>query len=195
MKWVLRILLGIVTIVALAVAALWLLGLRSDAGHSAAEVVIDRPPAQVFRWLTDDDRLKKWIGGLTEIHQIVGPPDGGEIGRKFRMTEIYKDQRAEMETVTTKFQQDRAISIYVSSAGDPSNGFTETADYTLTDLGGKTRLRLEGKAKYFGLVPRLFEPLITPEATKKLTEDLQRLKSLVEAEPIYLNPNDSQGKL
>jgi hypothetical protein len=34
-----------------------------------------------------------------------------------------------------------------------------------------------------GFFPRLFEPLITPEAGKKLTEDLQRLKQLVEAEP------------
>jgi uncharacterized protein YndB with AHSA1/START domain len=194
MKWVLRILLGLAAMVVLAVAALWLAGLRSDAGHSAAEVVIDRPPAQVFRWLADDDRLKKWIGGLIEIREISTPPNGCEIGKKFRMTEVYKGESVTMEGVTTRFERDRAVSIYVSSVGDPSNGFTETADYTLTDLGGKTRLRLEGQAKYLGFAPRLFEPIITPAATKKLNEDLQRLKSMAEAEPFTINPTQAGGK-
>ena len=110
------------------------------------------------------------------------------------MTEVYKGESVTMEVVTTRFERDRAISIYVSSVGDPSNGFTETADYTLSDLGRKTRLRLDGKAKYSGLVPRLFEPIITPAATKKLNEDLQRLKSMAEAEPFTINPTQLGGR-
>ena len=183
MKWIVGILAGLTGLVVLGIAALWLYGLRGEAGHSTGEVIIDRPPAQVFRWLTDDDRLKKWIGGLSDIRQVAAPPNGGELGRKFRMTESYKGESVQMEGVVTRFEQDRAISISVSSVDDPSSGFTETADYTLTDLGGKTRLRLDGKAKYFGLLPRLFEPMITPKATEKLAEDLTRLRSLAEAEP------------
>lgn len=33
-------------------------------------------------------------------------------------------------------------------------------------------------------MPRLLEPLIAPEANKKLNEDFQRLKQLAEAEPV-----------
>jgi len=175
---------GLIALVVLGTAALWLYGLRAEAGHSAGEVIIDRPPAQVFRWLTNDEKLKKWIGGLSEIRQVAAPPEGGEIGRKFRMTESYQGQGVRMESVVTKFEQDRAISISVSSVDDPSNGFTETADYTLSDLEGRTRLRLEGKATYIGFVPRLLEPMITPKATEKLAEDLARLKKLAESEPL-----------
>lgn len=182
MKWIAGILAGFIGLVVLGIAALWLYGLRSEAGHSTGEIVIDRPPAQVFRWLTDDDRLKKWIGGLSDIREVAAPPNGGELGRKFRMTESYKGESVQMEAVVTGFEQDHAISINVSSVDDPSNGFIETADYTLTDLGGKTRLRLDGKAKYFGFLPRLFEPMITPKATEKLGEDLARLKSQAESE-------------
>jgi len=188
MKWIVGILGGLIGLVVLCILGLWVYGLRVEAGHSVEEVVIDRPPAQVFLWLTDDNRLKKWIGGLAEIHEVAAPPNGGEIGRKFRMTESYQGQSVQMEAVTTKFEQDRAISIDVSSIGDASNGFTETVDYTLTDLGGRTRIRLDGRARYTGFVPRLLEPIITPEATKKLGEDLARLKSLVEAEPVAVQP-------
>jgi uncharacterized protein YndB with AHSA1/START domain len=188
MKWIVGTLAGLIALVVLGIVALWLYGLRAEAGRSAGEVVIDRPPAQVFRWLTDDEKLKKWIGGLSEIRQVAAPPNGGEIGRKFRMTESYKGQGVEMESVVTKYEQDQAISIRVSSMDDPTNGFTETADYTLNDLGGKTRLRLEGQASYFGLVPRLFEPMITPKATEKLAEDLARLKRLAESEPPATTP-------
>jgi uncharacterized protein YndB with AHSA1/START domain len=184
---------SLVGLVILGLAALWLYGLRADAGHSSGEIVIDRPPAQVFRSLTDDNRLKQWIGGLSDIREISAPPNGGEVGRKSRMTESYAGQSVQMEMVVTKFEQDRAISISVSSVDDPSNGFTETADYTLIDLGGKTRLRLDGKAKYSGFVPRLFEPIITPKATQKLGEDLARLKSLVESEPAASSTSSTAG--
>jgi len=184
MKWIVGVLGGLIALVVLGTVALWLYGFRSEAGHSVGEIVIDRPPAQVFRWLTDDGRLKKWIGGLSEIHEVTPRPSGGELGRKFRMTESYQGQSVQMEAVVTKFEQDRAISISVTSVADPDSGFTETADYTLTELGGKTRLRLDGKAKYTGFVVRLLEPMITPKATEKLREDLARMKSLVEAEPV-----------
>jgi hypothetical protein len=51
------------------------------------------------------------------------------------------------------------------------------------DRNGKTRLRFEVKTKYLGFLPRLFEPFITPAANKKLNEDLQRMKQLLDAEP------------
>ena len=183
MKWIVGVLGGLIALVVLCLATLWLYGLRSEAGHSMGEIIIDRPAPQVFVWLTDDQRLKKWIGGLDEIHSVAAPSNNGEVGRKFRITESYEGQTGQMEAVVTKFEQDRAISLNVYSVDDPSNGFTETADYTLADLGGKTRLRLDGRAKYIGFVPRLFEPLITPKATQKLAEDLARLKSLAESEP------------
>jgi uncharacterized protein YndB with AHSA1/START domain len=183
MKWILRILGGLVALLVLAVAGLWLAGLRPGNGHMVTEVVIDRPAAQVFRWLTEDERVKKWISGLEEVRPLSAPADGSEVGKKFHMVETYKNERVEMEMVVTKFEKDRALSILVSSAGDPNNGFSETGDYTLTEQDGKTHLRFDVQAKYFGFLPRLFEPLITPEANAKLQGDFHRLKGLAEAEP------------
>jgi len=183
MKWVLRILGGLVGLCVLAVGGLWLAGMRPGHGKIIAQVVIERPAPQVFLWLTDDERVKKWIGGLTEIRQVSASADSSEVGRKFRLVEYYNGERVEMEMDVTKFEKDRALSILVSSVGDPNDGFTETGDYTLSEQDGKTRLRFEVRTKYTGFVLRLMEPLITPKAKEKLEEDFHRMKELAEAEP------------
>ncbi len=183
MKWVIRILTGLIGLVLLAILMLWVAGMRSNSGHILAEVQIDRPAPQVFRWLTDDDLVKKWISGLVEIKTISIPADGSQVGRRLQIGEVYKGERADMEMTVTRLEQNQALSLSIASLGDPSSRFTETGDYTLTEKNGKTLLRFEVRTKYVGFAPRLFEPFITPAATKKLAEDLQRLKQLVEAEP------------
>jgi uncharacterized protein YndB with AHSA1/START domain len=183
MKCVVRILGGLVALLVLCVAGLWLAGMRPGHGHVVAEIAIDRPAADVFRWLAEDERVKKWVGGLTEIRQVSVPAGGGEVGRKFRMVEYYNAQRVEMEMDVTKYEKDRALSILVSSVGDPNNGFTETGDYTLSEQNGKTRLRFDIQTKYSGFVLRLLEPMITPKAKEKVDEDFRRMKELAEAEP------------
>jgi uncharacterized protein YndB with AHSA1/START domain len=183
MKWVIRILAGLIGLILLAIAALWLIGMRPGHDHIVAEVQIDRPASQVFRWLSDDDLVKKWIGGLVELKGISTPAEGGQVGKKFRVGEVNRDQRVDMDMTVTRYEKNRALSMFIASVGDPNNGFTETGDYTLTEENGKTLLRFEVKTKYSGFLPRLFEPFITPEATKKLKEDLLRMKQLVEAEP------------
>jgi len=183
MKWVLWILGGLIALCVLAIGGLWLAGMRPGHGHVVAEIVIERPAPQVFLWLTDDERVKKWIGGLTEIRQVSAPAGGSEVGKKFKLVEYYNGQRADMEMEITKYEKDRAISILVVSVGDPNNGFSETGDYTLTEENGKTRLRFVVQTQYTGFVLRLLEPLITPKAKEKLEEDFRRMKELAEAEP------------
>ena len=183
MKWVIRILAGLAGLILLAIAILWLAGFRSGHDHIIAEVQIDRSAPQVFRYLTDDDLVKKWISGLVEIKSMATPADGSQVGRKYQVGEVYNGQRVDMEMTVTRYEKDRRLSLYVTSVGHPGIDFTEAGDYTLAEENGKTRLRFEVKTKYLGFMPRLFEPFITPAATKKLNEDFQRMKQLVEAEP------------
>jgi uncharacterized protein YndB with AHSA1/START domain len=183
MKWLVRILGGLIGLMILCLAGFWLAGIRPGHGHVVEEIVIDRPAPEVFRWLAEDDRVKKWIEGLEEVKEVSKPAGGGEVGKKYWLVEYYNGQRVEMEMVVTKFEKDHALSVLISSMGDPNNGFSETGDYTLTEQEGKTRLRFEVQTKYNGFVLRMLEPLITPRAREKLEEDLRRLKELAEAEP------------
>lgn len=183
MKWIARILAGLVGVVVFGVLALLIAGRRPDHGRIAREVEIDRPAAQIFRWITTEELLKKWIDGLAELRPESAPADGSEVGRRFRIVEVYKGERVEMEMEVVRFERDKDLTIHVASTGDRNSGFLETAEYALTEANGKTRVRIEGRTEYYGYVPRLFEPLITRDARKKLRGDLSRLKTLVEAEP------------
>ena len=189
MKWVARALAGLVAVVVLGVLALLIAGKRHNHGRIAREVTIDRPATQVFRWITSEELLKKWIGGLAELRQESPSPDGSEVGRKFHIVEIYKGERTGMEMEVMKFARDKELVIRVASAGDLNNGFVETAEYRLTEADGKTRFRIEARTDYYGYASRLFEPLITRGARKKLKGDLNRLKTLVETE--LLSSGDS----
>jgi uncharacterized protein YndB with AHSA1/START domain len=183
MKWIVRILAGLIGLMILCLGGFWLAGMRPGHGHVVEEIVIARPAPEVFRWLAEDDRVKKWIEGLEEVREVSKPAGGGEVGKKFWLVEYYNGQRVEMEMVITKFEKDHALSVLISSMGDPNNGFSETGDYTLSEEDGKTRLRFEVQTKYNGFVLRMLEPLITPKAKEKLEEDFRRLKALAEAEP------------
>jgi uncharacterized protein YndB with AHSA1/START domain len=181
MKWILRILLALAAVVVLCVAALWIAGMRSGAGDLAAEIVIERPAPQVWRWLADDKLVLKWVGGLTEIRWKSGAP--GQANARADMVAEMEGKRFEMDWENLAVEPERHIAFRVKSKEGMDVGFVETGDYWLEDSGGRTRLRLATHSNYIGFIPRLFEPIISASARKKLAEDLARLKSLVEAEP------------
>lgn len=181
MKWVWRILGAIVALVVLCVAGLWIIGLRPGHGYCAATVEINRPAAQLWRYISRDDLLKKWISGLEEIRHttpgIAGP------GEKFVLVESYEAERVQMEMTMDRMEAPHRMEFTLVGLGDPSNSFTEHAQYLLEEQGGKTRLTLSTQTEYHGFLLRLLEPLITHAAAEKVRSDLARLKSLVEAEP------------
>jgi len=181
MKWVWRILGGIVALLVVCVAGLWLAGLRPGHGHHSASVEINRPAAQVWRYLTADDLVKKWISGLEVIrHDSPGVQGAGE---KVYLAQSYKGKRIEMEMTMGRVEAPHTLEFTLVALGDPSNGFSEQGGYTLEERDGKTRLTLETTAEYHGFLPRLLEPLITRSTYETLRGNLAQLKALVEAEP------------
>jgi carbon monoxide dehydrogenase subunit G len=181
MKWVWRIVGGIAALVVLCVAGLWIAGMRPGHGHNSGSVEINRPAAQVWRYLTDDELTKKWVSGLEEIQHVTPGVTGA--GEKLRLKERYEGDVVEMEMTMGRIDAPWRMEFTLEGLGDPSNGFTEKAQYLLEEKDGKTRVTLSAQTEYHGLLVRLMEPVITPAADKKLAGDLSRLKSLVEAEP------------
>jgi uncharacterized protein YndB with AHSA1/START domain len=171
---------GIVGLVVLVVLGLWLAGFRDGAGKHSARVVIDRPAVQVWRYLSDDELVKKWVGGLAEIRQLTG--DGG-VGTRLQMAVVMEGERTDMVMEITAFEPHRRIGFHLRTLPGAPAGFTETGEYLLEETNGQTRLTLSGESRYSSRGLQLLEPLIAPMAKKKLEEDLGRLKQLVESEP------------
>lgn len=181
MKWVVRILLAVVGLVVLAASSLWLAGFREGAGRNSATVEIHRPAAQVWRYLRDDELVKKWAIGLTEIEHVN--PEVKEVGARLRMVGGQGNQRMEMEMEITAWEPMRRIAFKLASVGHASEGFRETGEYLLEESGGRTRISLTTHSTYYPFWIQLMEPVITPAAQKSLEQSLANLKRLVEAEP------------
>jgi carbon monoxide dehydrogenase subunit G len=180
MKWVVRLIGGVVGFALILVMGLWLVGLRPGHGHNEVSVQIARPAEKVWPWLTEDAKLKQWIHGLTEIRSVT--PEVQGVGERLRVVMVLGNERTEAEMRMTEFEKHRKMGFAMESVGDPSNGFRSTVLYTIEESGGMTRVTLKEDSTYFGFLPRLFEPVITPSAQKLLEENLQNLKRLVEAE-------------
>ena len=181
MKWIAIVLGTLVAIVAVAVVILLVLDFRKGAGTMDNSVVIDRPPAAVWPWITRADLQTKWVSWLAEIRPQTTSTEG--VGSRALWVMHDKnngDRRMEITGEITAVVPGQSVALKLWSDGS----FDGTASYTLVDLGnGKTRLDSTGRYHYQQAFARLLEPLITPQASKKMDFDLQSLKSKIESQP------------
>lgn len=177
MKKVLLGILGLViALVVIGVVVLLALGGRQEAGRNTAAIQIDRPPAQVFPWIAEPDRLTQWIGGLVESTPLTD--EGLKVGARSREVVVVGKGRYEMETTVTDLEAPSRLVVAITS-----EGFKVDARYDLVESGSGTFLSYASISRYEHPLARLMEPVVTREAQKKIEGDLARLKSLVEAAP------------
>ena len=175
-KWLIGILGGLAGAAALATATLWLMGRRQDAGVSRASVEINAPREQVWPWIEEGDKSKKWIGwvvGVADANSLNG------IGHKrvVLMNEPSSPNPLRLEVEFTEFNPPERLMARVAIA----DLFTGSQRYELTELDtGRTRVELVNRIHYTSWLVRLFEPLATPSATRKIEQDLASLKTQVE---------------
>ena len=135
-------------------------------------VTIPKPPAEVFPWLLDEDKVPQWTTRL-QNYEVLG---SGTIARGTRI-----------QTVLTVGGNDLDIEMEITGYDAPhsadsrysTNGIDVETTYRLREAGGGTELAqtLDGKAN--GFKARLLLPVVQPKLESKLTEDLERLRELL----------------
>jgi uncharacterized protein YndB with AHSA1/START domain len=178
MKWVAIILGSTVGLLLLAVIGLWIAGHRKDAGKLDTSVDIQRPAAEVWPWLTEPEKQKQWVSWLVEARDLTPPPIKVGSRKAWVMVDPnMNNRRLKINTVVTAVVPERELSLQIDSQGM----FTSHGTYTLTALpGGGTRLRTAAEYSYPHWFARLMEPLVAPQARKKMNSDMAQLKHLVE---------------
>jgi uncharacterized protein YndB with AHSA1/START domain len=178
MKWVIRIAGSVFALLLIGVVVLLAMGHRAGAGQLHSSVDIAAPPAQVWTWLSDGDKMRQWVSWTVEVRNAT--PQFDAVGAKRVM--VMKDENnggelIQIETICTEYAPPARMKVALSSAGM----FDGEQSYRLTDLGnGRTRLELNGTFHFGMWMARLMEPLITPGAQKKMDADLMQLKKLAE---------------
>ena len=179
MKWLAWGVAGLLGLVLVMVGVLWVLGRRGEAGRVQASIDVDRPPAEVWEWITEPKKEKAWVSWLVEV-KADGPVQVGSHQVWVMEDRNNSNERVEIGSVATAVEPGHRLDVRLSAPGM----FTGDAVYTLRDLGhGRTGLAVDSRYRYDMAFARLMEPLITPSAKKKFVEDLARLKTLAESAP------------
>jgi uncharacterized protein YndB with AHSA1/START domain len=137
-------------------------------------VEIAAAPSEVFPWLAASERRCEWMGALTESEPLTEGSPG--VGSRFR--DVFEDlgRRVELEAEIVELDPPRAIAVHLVS-----DAFDATSSQRLEELnGGRTRLTAAIETEYKERAARFAAPVVTRHAQRRLEQDLERLKELVE---------------
>jgi carbon monoxide dehydrogenase subunit G len=136
-------------------------------------VVVERPPDEVFRFLTDLSNVTSWQSGAVEVRA----PAGVEVGTTYVEVLKFLGRRFEATLEVTEYEPSRLFSVRTRSGPIP---FQVSHALEPADTGESTRIHVELEGDPGGLF-RLAEPLVMRNAQRQLEGDFATLKQLVEA--------------
>ncbi len=134
-------------------------------------VEIPRPPAEVFPWLLEQDKVPRWTGHLERYEQLDGSLGAGS---RVRQVLEVSGRTIDVELEITRYDPPRG-----AESRFETNGIKVLNGYTLQAAGAGTRLTQSLEAKAGGLTAKLLLPVVQPRLEQKLTEDLERLREVL----------------
>jgi uncharacterized membrane protein len=138
-------------------------------------VVVERPPDEVFAFLTDLASVPEWQSGAVEVRQLEREPSIG-VGTKYVEVLKFLGRQFEATIEVTEYEPGRRFSIKTLSGPIPFQ-----VEHTLEPSnGGGTRLRVTLEGEPGGLF-KIAEPLVMRNAQRQVANDFATLKRLVEA--------------
>src|SRR5216683_6023607 len=182
MGFLVRALKILLVLVLLCVVVLWFAARRGDRGYIAQEVTIDRPAPMVFRWITTDDLLHRWISDLVRLERM-GPAGPAQPSNVYRIDEFIAKRRVVFEVKVIRTIPNQELELAVKSAVGRTDGYTGTAHFKLFPNGDYTKVEFTSQTDFQSLGDQIIEPILTYATQKKMQEDLTRLKLMMEAEP------------
>lgn len=135
------------------------------------ELEIERPPDDVYAFLSDPENLPLWQSGVLEVRR--------ESDTRFREVRTFVGRRIESILEVTAAEPGREFSL--RSASGPVRF---SVQHLLEPAGeGRTRLRVVGEAEGAGGLFKLGGRLLPRAAEGRVHEDFASLKALLEATP------------
>jgi uncharacterized protein YndB with AHSA1/START domain len=181
MKWVKWIAIVLAVLLIVPTVTLLVLGHRASAGVAQVQVDINASPDQVWTWLDDGDKLKQWVSWMVDV-KYPDPQKAHGVGAK-RVLLMKDENNGGMPMQIAETYTEYAPPLRMTAqVADTEGLFTDEASFRLVDLGsGRTRVEARDHAHYLEWFANLMEPVITPQAEKKMRMDMAHLKRLVEA--------------
>ena len=181
MAFLVRAVKILLVFVLLCAVVLWFAAHRGDRGYIELEVAIDRPGPMVFRWITTDDLLRRWISDLVKLEK-TGPAGAAQLNNVYRIDEFILKRQVAFDVKVIRAIPNQELELAVKPAAESSGGYTAAVDFKLFPNGDYTRVVFTSQSNFQSFGDQMLEPIFTYATQKKLEEDLTRLKLMMEAE-------------
>lgn len=138
-------------------------------------IEIDCPPDALWPWIDEPERCKQWLAGMEDVRPITPGPRREGYRAKIAIREGRRVTEYD-ETILAYVPNER---FRMRMEGGGFRGGWVDVDYTLVDLGGRTRLDYECDARMKGVF-RLLMPLFALFCRMQLKAFFRKLKQLAE---------------
>lgn len=142
-------------------------------GSDSGSVDVGKPAATVFKYLTQLELRKQWVGGLVEAEQLT--PGDLHVGSRIHEVKQVGGQRMDMQAEVVGLDPDHGLTLHVTS-----DGFDMVFQYRLEEAGsGLTHLSYQADMAFSAFMPKLMAAFLFPDIHKALAEDHARLAGLL----------------
>ena len=135
---------------------------------------MSRPPAEVFPWLVDADKVGRWMGGLRAYEPLTPPPLA--VGSRIRQELEVCGPSLGWELEVTRLDPPGAATLAFAGSG-----FKARNEYTVAANGGGASSDvtwvISGDTTSFKA--KLIAPMVQAKLQEKLDGDLVRLRELL----------------
>ena len=137
-------------------------------------IVINKPRAEVFEFLSDPDKVTVYSSNLVDYEVISGGPR--EVGRKARFAVKVVGVRLDYTDELVEYVENERLKL-VSAEGKIPYSITST----YTDEGDGTRVTWLQESESLGGVFKLADGLVLKMYSRDVRSNLEKAKTLLEA--------------
>ena len=134
---------------------------------------VARPPAEVFPWLIEPEKVRRWMTGLERYEPLQPGPLA--IGSRIRQELVVSGQHLKFELHIVRLEPPSAAELRFEGSG-----FRAANEYTVTDAdgaGSAVTWVISGETTSFKA--KLLAPMVQAKLEEKLDTDLVRLRALL----------------
>ena len=139
-----------------------------------AEIVINKPVKEVFRYTLNPKNLSRWVDGFEKFKPLSGKPrQTGSVG-----IHIYNDKEGKLEVreEVLTHEPDKILKTHLSH-----KNMETTLSFRFLNQGTSTKIIVETHVRLKPLLFNLASPFVKSPMKKQQVADLYRLKKCLES--------------
>jgi carbon monoxide dehydrogenase subunit G len=131
---------------------------------------VPKPPAEVFPWLLDEDKVPQWTSDLSSYE----PQRPLAAGSGIRQVLAIGGSHITLNMTLERYDPPSGAEVTFST-----NGVDVTNTYTVEPAGAGSRVTQGLDAKASSFTARMLIPVVQARLEKKIADDLERLRGVL----------------